>query len=354
MEDNSKYICIFCNNEFKTEDYIKKHQKTSKYCMNIQKVNLQKQNDELIIKLKNTNKELEDEIQKKNILIKSVKQELDNEIQKLINENNNKLEIQNEFKKKIDDKNYKYKTQLEYNSDLDSSIKKLREEKIRIELDIKKTIEENNGKLQTELTNKQLLEKKINEKINIDFNLQKIIEDYNKYLQKEIELKIENMVKQINDEINKERQSNNIGIDKIQKEIIDIPNNTIYDEKLTNNTIEDCSISNNYPELISNVLNHLELFLNENKIGSNNILYITIELMKFVDNFYIKNMDKKQIITYVLKSFINNQKTIIQDSEHINVFVNKYLSDFIDIGISIAGKKLQIKNKKSCFFPICC
>ena len=98
---------------------------------------------------------------------------------------------------------------------------------------------------------------------------------------------------------------------------------------------------------------HLNLLLSDYEMNNKNILYIIIQLFKFL-NVSICNipLDKiKIIINYVLKNYITNNNNI--DDEYLKIFINKYLEHYIDILLSINNNEISIKNKKICFFPIC-
>ena len=82
-------------------------------------------------------------------------------------------------------------------------------------------------------------------------------------------------------------------------------------------------------------------------------MYIIVELMKHMNNYEIKGNQKKDSIVFILKNFINTNSRDIINKENIQLFIDIFLEEFINIISAISTKKIQIKPKKNCFFPIC-
>ena len=101
------------------------------------------------------------------------------------------------------------------------------------------------------------------------------------------------------------------------------------------------------------LLYHLILLLQDQKINNETLMYIVIELMKYMNNYQIKGKDKKDSILFILKNFINTNNHDISNKEDILIFIHKFLDEFINIISAVSDKKIRIKQKKNCFFPLC-
>ena len=97
--------------------------------------------------------------------------------------------------------------------------------------------------------------------------------------------------------------------------------------------------------IINKVYNHLKIILSVNSFDTKNIVHIVTELVKFVDVFYIKGSDKKQIILDAIKSFLTNEN---YSEENINFIVNTVCSDLIDILITVDKRKVVLTKKAYC------
>ena len=89
------------------------------------------------------------------------------------------------------------------------------------------------------------------------------------------------------------------------------------------------------------------MLLSNLTLDSSNISKVIIELMQFIGNFDVKNSDKKNIVIYVLKKYIENNSVLIHAEEMI-----KLLPHLIDIFTMIDARKIKIKKNMSCFFPM--
>lgn len=96
---------------------------------------------------------------------------------------------------------------------------------------------------------------------------------------------------------------------------------------------------------------HLQLMLSMDHINIiNNIIFIVTELMKFIDNYNIKGIDKKQIILNILNKTLVELNASEQD---IKLLLDTLVPELIDILISIDKRRIIIKKKLSCFLPWC-
>jgi uncharacterized LabA/DUF88 family protein len=94
--------------------------------------------------------------------------------------------------------------------------------------------------------------------------------------------------------------------------------------------------------------NHIKIILPNHSFEFKNYLHIMIDLMKFVENFYVSNIDKKNIVLDTFNEFMIEYDEKIQEEFKINF---KYISSsFVDIVISLDNKELFIKQKKK----VCC
>lgn len=161
--------------------------------------------------------------------------------------------------------------------------------------------------------------------------------------------------KELIDENSSDDNISNISYETISNiSTSDIGLNTFNNETKSNKEeFFDRSIENDYKEIVNNLVVHIKILLNDFKINNKNILYILVELMKFIDNFNIENLDKKKLIIYCLKKFIHENTDCIENKSEIKTLINSFIDDLIDISISIATKKIKLKKKNSIFFPIC-
>ena len=95
---------------------------------------------------------------------------------------------------------------------------------------------------------------------------------------------------------------------------------------------------------------HLEIIAPEDTFDMKNYLPTIIELMKFVENFYISNSEKKMIVLDTIEEYVEK----LNESESMHTLNFKYIdSNFIDIVIALDRNEMNIKeNKKQCCVPM--
>ena len=286
--------CEFCKNSFKNKSYLTKHQKTSKYCIEIQKKQKEEAIKEDVIDSKENIKE--NDITEKNILINQ--EELNKNIQEQINLGLNSL--------------------FDRLKDIENNILEIKNDVARNNL-IKDAI------LQNAFLNKTQNKEGLDGNLSDDSNSNISVETISNVSSSDIGLNAFN-------------NDTNLNKDIIKEEVEEIIDN---------------SIENDYKEIVDKLVHHIKILLNDFKINNKNILYILVELMKFIDNFNIENLDKKKLIIYCLKKFISENTDYVENKSEIKTLINSFIDDLIDISISIATKKIKLKRKNSIFFPIC-
>ena len=107
---------------------------------------------------------------------------------------------------------------------------------------------------------------------------------------------------------------------------------------------------NEFITIENKIYNHLKIILYSKSINANNIIYIVTELMKFIEIFRIKGVDKKTIILATLRKFLTDEK---YSAEQIDFIINIICKELIDILISIDKRKITIRKNFSCFIPWC-
>lgn len=117
------------------------------------------------------------------------------------------------------------------------------------------------------------------------------------------------------------------------------------------NTSEVDLISHNHKddmEIEKKIYYHLNLITMKNNYDINkNIIYIIIDLIKFIEHFNIKGSDKKKILIKTLDTFLKEKKYI-----HTEYITHIICPDLIDILISIDKRKIVLKKHlSSCLFP---
>ena len=104
-------------------------------------------------------------------------------------------------------------------------------------------------------------------------------------------------------------------------------------------------------EIENKLFNHLGFLLSNDGISiMNNIVHVVTELMKFIDNFFIKGGDKKEIILTTLKKYLISEN---YDEQSINLIIDVVCPELIDILVSVDKRKIMIKKRLSCIFPWC-
>ena len=106
-------------------------------------------------------------------------------------------------------------------------------------------------------------------------------------------------------------------------------------------------------EVKEKMRNHINLIVPENSFDFKNYLFIIVELIKFIENFYVSNIEKKNIVLDTFNNFIKDIKECDEKvEEEFKVNFEDITSSFIDIVISLDRKEMFIKEKKSgCCLP---
>ena len=343
------YICQYCKKKFKKESYLSKHQKNTKYCLTIQ----QKKENE---------RELENTIQN----LQNAKVGLNNEIMEIIVDNqdeiiNNKTdELEKMMIDEVHDaflefENKKILVEDEYNSHLslllNNNLKNNMGEYYETEKNKINKIQEMYFLFEK---NKLDIEEKYNNLI-----LQEEQKDDNTWKE---ELK-KDKLKDLEDKFNsyKDKIINLIDEAKVIDDVKDAfvepkdenPCNKILDSVSHNITYKSYKIKSIDEDMENKLLYHLVVLLQDQQINTDTLLYIIVELMRFMNNYDIKGEDKKSSIMYILEKFVDSNEDYIENKEDIKKFIYTFSNEFINIISAISDKKLRIKVKKSCFFPLC-
>ena len=394
MENN--HVCKYCKKIFKKEIYLIKHQKNAKYCVIIQK------------------KIAEKEVEKSIKNLQTVKEEINIEISDLLNLNgdlitNNSEELEN---KKIDEihsmylifENDKIQIENEYNLQVYTLLDK---GNIKHNLEEYYTIEKIKiSKLQNIYSEFENKKSEIQKKYDSIILEEKLYEEEEKFKDKKdtwkeafknVEIKklevtfekIKNEIIRLVDDVNDIENIDKIFNNKIFKinnflefdddddddisskniiKTIDInydvsdnssensknikDNSQVFDNSSIN-TKKKKKIKRENEETENKLLYHLILLLQDQKINNETLMYIVVELMKFMNNYQIKGKDKKNSILFILKNFINTNNNDINNKEDILIFVDKFLNEFVNIISAIGDKKIRIKQKNNCFLPLC-
>ena len=384
MENN--HVCKYCKKIFKKEIYLIKHQKNAKYCVIIQK--------------KIAEKEVEKSIQN----LQTVKEEINDEIRDLLNTNgdlivNNSGELE---KNKIDEihnvyllaENDKILVENEYNLQVSTILEKgdikhnleeyytLEKSKISKLQDIYSQFENKKLEIQKKYDSVILEEKLYEEEEKFKDKKDTWKESFKKIKIKELENtfeKIKNKIIILVDDVKDIKNIEEISNNKIFKvnEFLEF-NDNISEEKneddVEESIFKDSNSNISYDSLQDSKINpkkrkqkfkrenedtenkllyHLILLLQDQKINNETLMYIVVELMKYMNNYQIKGKDKKNSILFILKNFINTNNNDISNKEDILIFIDKFLDEFVNIISAISDKKIKIKQKTSCFFPLC-
>lgn len=95
----------------------------------------------------------------------------------------------------------------------------------------------------------------------------------------------------------------------------------------------------------------------DKKIDSNSIISHVILLMKIVSSFQqVEKIDKKKLVIFVVKKFINLNVTNEDELLFLNSFVENILPTVIDTLCSVDSKKIIINAEQyieTCCFPFC-
>jgi hypothetical protein len=194
---------------------------------------------------------------------------------------------------------------------------------------------------------------KLNKKLNKKFEIEDDENEYEIQEDDDIENKVENNVK-INTYV-QDINTKYIELNKEKNEIQDTLLKLAEEEKNKyinnndNNDINDNDL-NEFITIENKIYNHLKLILSSKSINANNIIYIVTELMKFIEIFRIKGVDKKTIILATLRKFLTDEN---YTPEQIDFIINIICKELIDILISIDKRKIIIRKNFSCFIPWC-
>ena len=163
----------------------------------------------------------------------------------------------------------------------------------------------------------------------------------------EIEEKVEDNMVKINtyvQDINKKYNELNKEKNEIQDTLLKLA-----EEEKNKKDMNDKDL-NEFITIENKIYNHLKIILSSKSINANNIIYIVTELMKFIEIFRIKGVDKKTIILATLRKFLTDEK---YSAEQIDFIINIICKELIDILISIDKRKITIRKNFSCFIPWC-
>jgi hypothetical protein len=122
----------------------------------------------------------------------------------------------------------------------------------------------------------------------------------------------------------------------IENKLIDLLNdNTIVPSQLEviNNDIEDIE---------EKLYCHLKLISTTGKDIKNNITFIITQLIKFIENFNIPGVKKKELIISTIHKFLIEQKV---DQESIDYIIDNLCPEMIEMLISVDKRKVSIKKK---------
>jgi hypothetical protein len=99
----------------------------------------------------------------------------------------------------------------------------------------------------------------------------------------------------------------------------------------------------------------LELTVQNKKLTTTNVLFITTNLMKTVEKYNgIHGEEKKDLIINVVRKFVVDRLEV-EDGDVMLLFVDEFLPQIIDTLILVDTKQIKIKIRKKCksFFPYC-
>lgn len=103
--------------------------------------------------------------------------------------------------------------------------------------------------------------------------------------------------------------------------------------------------------LIDEIFEHVKDIVAENPdMIYTNLVYVITELMKFVDNFNTDGFDKKELIITSIKKFLEYEK---MNSEETDIILDTVCPELIEILLLVDKRKIIIRKKLNCFFPLC-
>jgi hypothetical protein len=351
------YICQYCEKKFKKESYLSKHQKNTKYCLTIQ----QKKDDE---------KELENTIQN----LQNAKAGLNNEIMDIIVDNHDEIisnktddlekimidEVHDAFlefenKKILAEDEYNTKLSLLLNNNLKNNMGEYydtEKNKINKLQEMYLLFEKKKADIEEKYSNLILQEEqKYDNTWKEELKKEKIIDLENKF--NSCRDKIINLIDEAEDIDDIKDSLNNVFVDTNKEQKDDQPYNKNLVPVSHNIPCKSYKIKSIDEDMENKLLYHLVVLLQDQQINTDTLMYIIVELMRFMNNYDIKGEDKKSYILYILEKFIDTNEDYIENKEDIKKFIYTFSNEFINITSAISDKKLRIKVKKSCFFPLC-
>jgi hypothetical protein len=121
------------------------------------------------------------------------------------------------------------------------------------------------------------------------------------------------------------------------------------EKKKIESQIQNMEIYRSYLKKIEAILcDYLSLTLMDKEVKKDNISFVILDLMKLINNYKIKGIDKKNIILSVSQKVINNIPFVSSD---IKTYINTFLPYLIDTFISVSKNKLE--ENSSFPIPIC-
>ena len=311
------YKCEFCKSSFDNKAFLNKHQKNTKYCLLIQT-----KKDDNIEGKENINKKAKKDVNiegKENINKKAKK-----DVNKEGKENINKKAKKDDNKEGKENINKKAKKDV--NIEGKENINKKPKKDVNIE-----------GK-------ENIKQKKFN---RCRKRYRKISTHSPLYTKANINKEFEEVNTEVNTKVNTKVEESKIeDITVFKKRLKDLMNEKEIIEKDINNIKK-------YNEYLKNteitILNYLSITLANSNFSGNKVLYIIIDLMKFINNYNIESSDKKTIILKLLK----NTENIFNFDDNTKYFIENISSELIDIIVSIDKQNISLKNLESCFLPLC-
>ena len=132
-------------------------------------------------------------------------------------------------------------------------------------------------------------------------------------------------------------------VERPNKKKINIENKLI--DLLNDNTIVPSQlevINNDIEDIEEKLYCHLKLISTTGKDIKNNITFIITQLIKFIENFNIPGVKKKELIISTIHKFLIEQNV---DQESINYIIDNLCPEMIEMLISVDKRKVSIKKK---------
>ena len=129
-----------------------------------------------------------------------------------------------------------------------------------------------------------------------------------------------------------------------KKPIIETKLLELLNDSKTNNFLNKTINTNNEKNDIEDkILYHLKLITLSTMDISTNIILIVTELMKFIDNYNLKGIEKKNIILSTIGKFLEDENYPNKD-----YIINTICPELIDILVSVDKRKIMIRRNVSC------